>query len=258
MDDKHIRFIDSNYNHLFNLPDGDTLYLTYANGEKRESICKYIDEYHLEVGNSGVFHICQLAEIFEKNGTKYAPIPTPDNMPYRCYGIKEMNGDLVLLKYNQLGYFNCNYSTSSAELNRETLEFIHASLGITKAQAAAMYAGSLFGFHVLIANPDFYHTDGTVKAIQDHERSSTERMKELYPAGTRIVLDKIYDSYCNLTPGSKGIVQEVDDVGTVYCVWQNGSMIGVIPDVDLFHKDTEVELDESPELTDEVEQGEEL
>jgi len=164
-DEKRIQFIDSNYNRLFTLPDGGTLYLTYDNGEKKEVTCKYHGECHLDVGNSGVYHICQLAEILENNGTKYAPIPTPDNMPYRCYGISEESGELVLLKYGETGYFRCNFSSLSTEENRKLLDISHAHLGITKAQAAAMYAGSLFGFHVPLADPGNYNADGTLKEL---------------------------------------------------------------------------------------------
>ena len=83
---KRIRFIDSNYNNLFTLPDGRTLYLRYANGEKKEYTCEYLGECHLKLGHD-VLHICQLAEIMGRNRTVYAPIQPPNNMPYRCYGI---------------------------------------------------------------------------------------------------------------------------------------------------------------------------
>ena len=39
-----------------------------------------------------------------------------------------------------------------------------------------------------------------------------------------------------IPPGTKGIVQFVDDAVTLHCKFDNGRTLGVIPDVDKFHK----------------------
>lgn len=67
-----IRFIDTKYNELFRIADGEKILITYAVGKRRENICRYIDEYHMEV-DGNLFHICQYAEIMEKNGATYEP-----------------------------------------------------------------------------------------------------------------------------------------------------------------------------------------
>lgn len=69
---KDIRFIDSHYKDLFRLPDGGSIRITYADGESAVRKCTYIDEYHTQIGNS-VFHICQFAELMERNGSTYQP-----------------------------------------------------------------------------------------------------------------------------------------------------------------------------------------
>ena len=71
---KDIRFIDSHYKDLFRLPDGGSIRITYADGESAVRKCSYIDEYHTQIGNS-VFHICQFAELMERNGSTYQPEP---------------------------------------------------------------------------------------------------------------------------------------------------------------------------------------
>lgn len=71
--EKGIRFIDSRYKELFRIADGEKVTVTDAVGEKSEHICRYIDEYHTEVG-SNLYHICQFAELMERNGSKYAPV----------------------------------------------------------------------------------------------------------------------------------------------------------------------------------------
>lgn len=74
---KGIRFIDSSYNELFKIEDGEKITVTSSWGEVNEYPCMYIDEYHTEVGNQ-LYHICQFAELMEKNGAKYAPCNSPE------------------------------------------------------------------------------------------------------------------------------------------------------------------------------------
>ncbi|MDE6603275.1 MAG: DUF4313 domain-containing protein [Lachnospiraceae bacterium] len=71
--EKGIRFINSRYSELFRIADGEKITITNAMGEKSERVCRYIDEYHTEVGNN-LYHICQFAEIMERNGSEYAPV----------------------------------------------------------------------------------------------------------------------------------------------------------------------------------------
>ncbi len=84
--DKEIRFIDSRYNTLFTIPDGGKITITYSNGEKAERECKYIDAYHAYIGNR-CFHICEFAEVMERNGNKYEPT----DRKYLDYGFAEKN-----------------------------------------------------------------------------------------------------------------------------------------------------------------------
>ena len=79
--DKHIqkaeqgiRFIDPQYKEMFRIPDGGKVIVTTSWGEKREYPCRFIDEYHTEVG-SNLYHICEFAERMQKNGATYEPKP---------------------------------------------------------------------------------------------------------------------------------------------------------------------------------------
>ena len=79
--DKHIekaeqgiRFIDPHYKELFRIPGGDKIIISYAWGEKKEYSCRFIDEYHTEVGNN-LYHICEFAERMHQNGHTYEPKP---------------------------------------------------------------------------------------------------------------------------------------------------------------------------------------
>lgn len=55
--EKGIRFITPDYKELFRIPDGDKIRITQSDGTHIDRTCRYIDEYHLEVG-SGLYHIC--------------------------------------------------------------------------------------------------------------------------------------------------------------------------------------------------------
>ena len=72
-DGKDIRFIDSHYKDLFRIPDGGCIQIHYPD-ETVVKPCKFIDEYHTQIGNN-VFHICQFAEIMERNGASYMAEP---------------------------------------------------------------------------------------------------------------------------------------------------------------------------------------
>lgn len=68
--EKGIRFIDGHYNELFRIADGEKIVITDSLGKTEERTCRYIDEYHTEVG-SQLYHICQFAELMKSMGSTY-------------------------------------------------------------------------------------------------------------------------------------------------------------------------------------------
>ncbi len=68
-----IRFVDPHYQELFRVPDGGRIIITEPDGEQREKICRFVDEYHTEV-SGWIFHICEFAEKMEQNGNSYEPV----------------------------------------------------------------------------------------------------------------------------------------------------------------------------------------
>ena len=71
-DKRMIRFIDSEYHTLFTIKDGESIVITRFDGEKMVFPCKYIDDCHVCIGNSA-YHICEFAEMQERNGNTYVP-----------------------------------------------------------------------------------------------------------------------------------------------------------------------------------------
>ncbi|MBR5943537.1 MAG: DUF4314 domain-containing protein [Lachnospiraceae bacterium] len=54
-----------------------------------------------------------------------------------------------------------------------------------------------------------------------------ERLKKEYPAGTRVELVRMEDPYRKISPGEKGTVTGVDDIGTIHVSWDCGSSLGI-------------------------------
>ncbi len=72
MENKEIRFIDSKYNELFRIPDGNEITIQYPDGHTENRTCRYIDDYHF-YANDVCFHICQFAELMEQKNRTYTP-----------------------------------------------------------------------------------------------------------------------------------------------------------------------------------------
>ena len=67
----------------------------------------------------------------------------------------------------------------------------------------------------------------------DHE--NVERLRMQYPEGTRICLDCMGPDPHRMPDGSTGTVDCVDDLGTLFVSFDNGRIMGVIPEADKFH-----------------------
>lgn len=159
-----IRFIDSGYRKLFRLPDGEKITITNADGEKRDFTCRYIDEAHLEVGNN-LYHICEFAERMERSGSTYNPKETP--LPRECLSTLPSTGEVIKIDRYQKGYTPRGVQKTPEE-NRELVDRFNESHGISKAQEAAMLAGSMFGWDTPAAKPKNYDENG--KAVKPKEK----------------------------------------------------------------------------------------
>ena len=155
--EKGIRFIDSNYKDLFRVEDGGQITITLDTGEKLERTCRYIDETHAQIG-SELYHICQFAEIMERNGNTY----TPDKplLPEVCHSTLPSNGELIVIKFGEKGYFPSEFSTADAPQNRIFADDRNKKQGVTKAQETAMLAGSIYGWNCPAANSKSYDDNG--------------------------------------------------------------------------------------------------
>ncbi len=76
-----IRIINSHYDDLYRIPSGGIIQIDYPDGSCYTAKCEKIDDYHFDLGGQGnVYHICQFAEIIERNGMDcYPEIQTLDD-----------------------------------------------------------------------------------------------------------------------------------------------------------------------------------
>lgn len=73
------------------------------------------------------------------------------------------------------------------------------------------------------------------------------KLKQEYPAGTRILLNHMDDKWA-VPPGTRGTVVHIDDGGHIHMKWDNGRSLSLVPEADDFRKLTEQELREEQQL----------
>lgn len=65
-------------------------------------------------------------------------------------------------------------------------------------------------------------------------KSELEELREKYSIGARVELVLMNDPYTNkLSPGDKGTIIKIDDIGTIHVKWDCGSSLGVVYGEDL-------------------------
>ena len=99
-----IRFINSQYDELFRIHDGGQIHVEKPEGGSFDATCEYIDDYHTRVNNR-VFHICEFAELMERNNWTYEPI-LPANE------ISRDDQERVIEAMDAAGYYYDKYSSS--------------------------------------------------------------------------------------------------------------------------------------------------
>ena len=68
-------------------------------------------------------------------------------------------------------------------------------------------------------------------------KEALQALRERYPAGTRVELVHMDDPFnTKLTPGCRGTVRSVDDVGTIHVRWDCGSSLGIAYGEDVCRK----------------------
>ena len=71
------------------------------------------------------------------------------NLPCFCFAEYELEpGKIIMLKYGMSGYCETEYTGDPMDYNK--------AINVTESQMKAMVCGSMFGWDVPGANPEFY------------------------------------------------------------------------------------------------------
>lgn len=125
---KEIRFITPKYENLFKIPDGGHVLVTYRDGEVKDYTCKYLDEYHLLLGNRA-FHICELAECMQNIGARIEPFPEKRIVWSNCnLNLRDWIDDLEE-NYPELRTLH-NYTEKMYEQNAEQFNDEYENLNV--------------------------------------------------------------------------------------------------------------------------------
>ena len=158
--EKGIRFF-IDYKERFRLADGDRIRLVIESGENREMTCRYIDDHHMEVfgqRTSTVYHIDEFVEAWKNHGCTEM-IPLRKSLPERCFGYLKATGEIVVLQKGQKGFAPTGKYAEN-ETPQECVDSLNSAMDVTRAQAAAMMAGSMFGWDAPAADPANYDDQG--------------------------------------------------------------------------------------------------
>ena len=155
--EKGIRFITPNYKEKFRIPDGDKVRITLNDGSYFDEVCRYIDDYHVEVGRN-LYHICEFAERMEQNGNTVIPIRS--NLPERCFSVLAETGEMIIIQKGESGYYHSDLNCNDATVSRVVAAENNKRLGVSKIQEECMVAGSMFGWDVPGADPKNYDATG--------------------------------------------------------------------------------------------------
>ena len=144
------------YEEKFRIADGDMVRIRCPDGRELDRVCRYIDDCHVEIG-SELYHICQFAEIMERNGNSV--IPLRSSLPFVCYGKVPEKRAIVMFERGFDGWRSASYVTKG-RTSQKLVDELNGELGVTKAQAAAMQGGATQGWATPAADPKNYDEQG--------------------------------------------------------------------------------------------------
>lgn len=167
---KDIKFIRSDYSLRFKLEDGDKIMIKYSDGESKTQECRYIDEYHTQIGGS-IYHICQFAELIERN--RATVIPYRDSLPEKCYVYVDTHDYYAIVTKGKDGYEPFEQAKyPDKERNREYVAKLNKELGVTDKQVGAMTMAAMFGWADKDADPRSFNGG---KSHNNRNRDDYER-----------------------------------------------------------------------------------
>ena len=131
---RNIRFIDSGYNTLFHIPDGGNLAIARFDGGERTYPCQYIDSHHVLIGTE-TLHICEFAEIMERNGSVYRPENPQKGDILDTYEIFQLD----LSDRKASAYSFCSYEMAKGKIKPAHYQRMYAGVLAPTVTLEALY-----------------------------------------------------------------------------------------------------------------------
>lgn len=171
--EKGIRFVTTDGKEKFRVSDGEQIRIITGGDGTRDRTARYIDAGHMELSHewgSTVYSIREFAERLEQTGGMV--IPMRSTLPDKCYAVLPSSDEIIIVKKGESGYYRTDkYGHDRAEA-LEVASECNERGGVTKAQTAAMLAGSLFGWEVPAADPKNYDEQGQPIKPKRHDRGN--------------------------------------------------------------------------------------
>ena len=157
--EKGVHFITSGGKELFRVPDGGNICVFTNGGTACDHTVRYIDDSHLELLDEWgkVYSIREFAEQVERTGSKV--IPLRSSLPEKCFSITPATDKIVIIVKGETVQHPV-YIPIEGRTARESVTAENQIIGVTRAQEAAMLAGSLFGWDTPAADPKNYDEQG--------------------------------------------------------------------------------------------------
>ena len=170
-----------------------------------------------------------------------------NNLPDMCYCVLDSTLDIIIVKKGESGFHPTNIINPRNRAEAQALvDAYNRTGGVSQAQAAAMLAGSLFGWNTPAADPENYDEDGNPIRPANSNHGSAAASPYIFRVGIIHHPDAIPDAdpskviYLNLPATAEQIrtveteLGEYGWLGTVY-----NSIEGVIPDIEEYTNTTE-------------------
>ncbi|MCX4374095.1 MAG: hypothetical protein OSJ58_20195, partial [Dysosmobacter sp.] len=155
--ERGIRFITPDGKEKFRVADGDMVRIITSEGANLDCMTRYIDDCHVEIDGS-FYHVREFAEWMKERSSKV--IPLRPGLPERCYAVLPSGDEIITIKHGEDSYFHTGKYGHDRAHAQAIVDEYNEQINVTKAQAAAMLAGSMFGWEVPAADPKNYDEQG--------------------------------------------------------------------------------------------------
>lgn len=169
--EKGIRFVTPENKEIFRIPDGESFRITTSGAGTRNNKARYVDDSHFLVVtdyDSYLYNIREFAEWLERHEGKV--IPLRSSLPDQCYNVLPNSDEIIIVKKGEDGYYRTDKYGHDREAAQAIVDEYNGRDGVTKAQAAAMLAGSMFGWHIPAADPKNRDDQGHLITPKRHDR----------------------------------------------------------------------------------------